>query len=472
MTFQINKICCIGAGYVGGPTMAVMAKHCPNLEINVVDINQDRINSWNDENLDNLPIYEPGLKDIIKSCRGNNLHFSTEVKKHIENADMIFISVNTPTKTRGKGAGQASDLKWIDSSAREISKYAKGKTIIVEKSTLPVKTAQTIKDILEVNFSNSEGMRTESKFHVLSNPEFLAEGTAINDLENPDRILIGGDDIESINALSNIYSNWIQKDKIITTNLWSSELSKLIANAFLAQRISSINSVSAICESTGAAISEVASAIGTDKRIGNKFLKSGPGFGGSCFKKDILNLIYICNHYGLSEVSEYWQKVIDINDWQTKRISDLVIEKLFNTISRKKICILGFSFKENTNDTRESPAIKICRELLKEGCKLSIYDPKVNCDQIQRDLDLPKSNFFSENDNPEWTFSDSIINASKNSDAILVLTEWEEFKYINWQILASNMRKPSWVFDTRIIINKKEVQSSGINLWQVGSGSE
>ena len=303
-------------------------------------------------------------------------------------------------------------------------------------------------------------------------PEFLAEGTAINDLENPDRILIGGEDIESINALSNIYLNWIKKEKIITTNLWSSELSKLIANAFLAQRISSINSISALCESTGAEISEVASAIGTDKRIGNKFLKSGPGFGGSCFKKDILNLIYICNHYGLSEVSEYWQKVIDINNWQTRRISDLVVEKLFNTISRKKICILGFSFKENTNDTRESPAIKICRELLKEGCKLSIYDPKVNCDQIESDLGLPKSNFLSENDDSEWIFSDSIINAAKNSDAILVLTEWEEFKHINWQILSTSMRKPSWVFDTRIIINKKEVQSSGINIWQLGSGSE
>ncbi len=471
MTFKIKKICCIGAGYVGGPTMAVIAKNCPNIEVFVVDKNQERINEWNESDLDKLPIYEPGLKDIIQQCRDSNLHFSTDIKKHIEDADMIFISVNTPTKTKGFGAGQASDLKWVDSSAREISKYAKGKTIVVEKSTLPVKTAQTIKAILEEsNIDSKSSDKNDSNFFVLSNPEFLAEGTAINDLENPDRVLIGGDDKDSISALVQIYKNWIPEEKIITTNLWSSELSKLIANAFLAQRISSINSISALCESTGADISEVKLAIGADKRIGNKFLDPGPGFGGSCFKKDISNLIYISNHYGLNEVSEYWQKVIDINEWQTKRISKLIVEKLFNTISFKKICILGFAFKANTNDTRESPAIKICKELLEESCKIAIYDPKVNPKQIEKDLQVNQSEAFSNSHNGEWTFSNSIVDASKNSDAIIVTTEWEEFKHVEWNIVYKEMRKPAWLFDTRSIVDIEKVKESGINFWRVGVG--
>ncbi len=470
MDLNVKKICCIGAGYVGGPTMAVIAKNCPHLEVNVVDKNQSRIDAWNESDLDKLPIYEPGLKDIIKRYRGINLHFSSDIKTNIANADLIFISVNTPTKTKGFGAGQASDLKWIDSSAREISKYAKGQTIVVEKSTLPVRTAQTIKEILEGAASNTKSNSEKPKFSVLSNPEFLAEGTAIDDLENPDRVLIGGDNQESISILVDIYKNWISEEKIITTNLWSAELSKLIANAFLAQRISSINSISALCEYTGANISEVSLAIGSDKRIGEKFLNAGPGFGGSCFKKDISNLIYIANHYGLTEVSEYWQKVIDINEWQTKRISKLIVEKLFNTISSKKICILGFAFKANTNDTRESPAIKICKELLEESCKISIYDPKVNCKQIENDLLVKQSNELSENETGEWIFANSIIEASVNSDAIIVATEWEEFKFINWRKIYKEMRKPAWVFDTRSIINIQEVKDSGINYWRIGEG--
>ena len=448
--------------------MAVIAKNCPDLEVNVVDINEERINKWNEKNLDKLPIYEPGLKEIIEQCRGLNLHFSSDVKRHIANADMIFISVNTPTKTRGLGAGQASDLKWVDSSAREISKYAKGQTIVVEKSTLPVKTAQTIKTILEESIIDSKhDTQNNLKFYVLSNPEFLAEGTAINDLENPDRVLIGGEDNQSIEALVDIYKNWIPEKKIITTNLWSSELSKLIANAFLAQRISSINSISALCESTGADISEVKLAIGSDKRIGDKFLNSGPGFGGSCFKKDISNLVYIANHYGLFEVASYWQKVLDINSWQQKRFVELIVKKMFGTISSKKIAILGFAFKANTNDTRESPAIYICRKLLEEGAFLNIYDPKVSSAQISKDLNFSKNQMLNHN----WLFSNSLDDAFMNVDAALILTEWNEFQSLEWSNLSKLMRKPAWVFDTRSIVNIKEAQKYGMKVWQVGYGN-
>ena len=375
----IRNICCIGAGYVGGPTMSVIASNCPDLKVDVVDINQQRIEAWNSDDFSELPIFEPGLEKIVKECRGKNLFFSNKVEECIENADIIFISVNTPTKTKGIGAGFASDLKWIESSARQIAKFAKGHTIVVEKSTLPVKTAETIKIILDSSEQNEDKEDNNKKtFSIVSNPEFLAEGTAIKDLQNPDRVLIGGEDEYSINMISDIYKNWVDQDKIITTNLWSSELSKLVANAFLAQRISSINSISALCETTGADIREVAKAIGTDSRIGNKFLKPGPGFGGSCFKKDILNLVYLCRYYGLNEVADYWEKVVDINLWQQSRISSLVIRNLFGTLSNKKLAILGFSFKANTNDTRESPSINISRNLLQDGAKLCFYDPKVN----------------------------------------------------------------------------------------------
>ena len=462
---KIKNICCIGAGYVGGPTMAVIAKNCPEVQVTVVDINPERIANWNDENLLNLPIYEPGLDKIIAQCRGKNLHFSTDIPNFIKSADLVFISVNTPTKTSGIGAGQAIDLKYVEESSRIIAKYANGHTIVVEKSTLPVKTAQTIKEILDASIMSNE--EEDKSFSVLSNPEFLAEGTAINDLENPDRILIGGEDKKAINALVEIYSNWVDKDKVFTTDLWSSELSKLIANAFLAQRISSINTISALCESTGAKINDVAIAVGMDKRIGSSFLNSGPGFGGSCFKKDISNLVYISNHYGLFEVASYWQKVLDINSWQQKRFVELVVKKMFGTISSKKIAILGFAFKANTNDTRESPAIYICKKLLEEGALLNIYDPKVSSAQISKDLNFSNNQRLNQN----WLFSNSLDDAFRNVDAALFLTEWNEFQSLQWCNLSKLMRKPSWVFDTRSIVNIKEAQKYGMKVWQVGFGN-
>ena len=468
MTYKINNICCIGAGYVGGPTMAVIANSCPNIQINVVDIDPNRIDKWNSKDLSKLPVFEKGLKEIIKECRGKNLHFSNDINKHISNADMIFISVNTPIKIKGFGAGQASDLKWVESSARQISKYAKGKTIVVEKSTLPVKTASLIRQILEIDNTNEQN----KEFHVLSNPEFLAEGSAINDLQNPDRVLIGGSNKDAIKALVEIYSKWVPSAKILTTDLWSSELSKLIANAFLAQRISSINSISALCEMTGADIKDVSRAIGMDKRIGQFFLNSGPGFGGSCFKKDILNLVYICNHYGLKEVSQYWEKVIEINDWQKKRISKIFVEKLFGTISGKKIAILGFAFKANTNDTRESPSISICKDLLEEGARIFIYDPQVSNSQIGIDLNILESNQKESSfSNGSWSFSKSTYEAAENADAILILTEWDEFKFLDFERLSKIMRKPSWIFDTRSIINNEDANNFGINVWNLGKGN-
>ncbi len=462
---KIKNICCIGAGYVGGPSMAVIALKCPHLQINVVDINKKRIESWNDKDLINLPIYEPGLENIILKCRGKNLHFSNEIEDNIAKADMIFISVNTPTKTEGHGAGQAIDLKWVDASARKISEFATGETIVVEKSTLPVKTAQTIKEILE---SSNINQTSNKKFHVLSNPEFLAEGTAINDLIDPDRVLIGGSNQEAINALSNIYSFWIDKSKIITTNLWSAELSKLIANAFLAQRVSSINSVTAICEATGSSTKDVSLAVGKDKRIGKHFLNPGPGFGGSCFKKDILNLVYICNHYGLHEVSEYWQQIININDWQKRRITKLIINKLFGTISEKNIAIFGFAFKANTNDTRESPAITIALELLNEGAFLRIYDPKVNYLQIENDLTGNNKKETDQFKKKNWQYFEDIYNCAMGADAIVIFTEANEFQKIDWSRISEKMRKPSWIFDTKGLSNAKDAEKFNINTWTVG----
>ncbi len=462
MEHEIKKICCIGAGYVGGPTMAVIANKCTDIEINVVDINKDKIALWNSNDLSKLPVFEPGLKDIISKRRGINLFFSTLVEEKIAEADMIFLSVNTPTKIQGIGAGKAQDLKWIEASAREVAKFAKGTTIVVEKSTLPVKTAESIKKILDSSETNQDKI-----FHVISNPEFLAEGTAIADLENPDRILIGGESSDAIESLAQIYLNWVDSKKIIRTNLWSSELSKLTANAFLAQRISSINSISALCEATGANIHEVSLAIGMDKRIGSKFLNPGPGFGGSCFQKDILNLIYLCNFYNLNEVADYWEQVIKINSWQQKRITKIIVEKLFGTLTNKKIGIFGFSFKANTNDTRESPSIHICKDLIEEGAKLLIYDPKVSKEQIDYEFrSLVKNESKASGC---WELKSSPYEASENSDAIVVMTEWKEFKNIDWHIISSNMRRPSWVFDTRNIVDKEFAIKSGLNFWEVGS---
>ncbi len=467
--YDIRKICCIGAGYVGGPTMAVFANYCPNIIINVVDINKKRIDDWNSINPLKLPIFEPGLDKLILRCRDKNLFFTTDLEKSISEADMIFISVNTPTKTKGIGAGKASDLKWVEASARQIAEFSKSHTIVVEKSTLPVKTAETIKNIL----SSSQDVNSKDKktFSVLSNPEFLSEGNAINDLQNPDRVLIGGEDENSINALSNIYLNWVSEKKILKTNIWSSELSKLTANAFLAQRISSINSISALCEVTGADIKQVSKAIGMDTRIGQKFLTSGPGFGGSCFQKDILNLIYLCNYYKLDEVANYWKGVIEINNWQKERISRIIVSYLFGNVSNKRIAILGFAFKGNTNDTRQSPSISICKDLIEEGAHLAIYDPKVEHSRINEDLkEIQNPNFDYQNIG-NWEICSSIKEAAFESDAIVVLTEWDEFLHINWQTLIKSMRKPSWVFDTRSCINHDMAKNVGFNVWEIGNSS-
>ena len=388
------------------------------------------------------------------------------MEKSISDADMIFISVNTPTKTKGLGAGQASDLSWVEASARQVAKYANGHTIVIEKSTLPVRTAQAIKEILKT--TNQENQKDESSktFSVLSNPEFLAEGTAINDLEKPDRVLIGGEDPEAVKALVNIYLNWVPSEKIICTNLWSSELSKLAANAFLAQRISSINSISAFCEVSGADVQEVAKAIGTDKRIGNQFLSAGPGFGGSCFKKDILNLVYLSSYFGLPEVASYWNQVVLLNTWQQERIYKIVLEKLFGTVNGKNIAILGFSFKANTNDTRESPAIRIVRDLLEEGSLISIYDPKVSLERIKEDFEN-----FPLIHQDKWRMANSVPNALENVDAVLILTAWDEFFGLDWNYLASLMRAPAWIFDTRSVVNRNEIEKTDLNLWKLGEGS-
>ena len=460
---SIKKICCIGAGYVGGPTMAVIAKNCPNIEVEVVDINETRIKSWNDTNLENLPIFEPGLSEILKDVRNKNLTFSTNIENSIKNSDMIFISVNTPIKKKGMGAGQTSDLRWVESCARQISKSANGHTIVVEKSTLPVKTAQTIKDILDSSIiENSNEDRT---FSVLSNPEFLAEGTAINDLVKPDRVLIGGDDLEAMNSLKDIYIKWVPESKIIFTNLWSSELSKLSANAFLAQRISSINSLSAICEVTGAEISDVSNAVGMDSRIGSKFLKAGPGFGGSCFKKDILNLVYLSRFYGLNEVADFWQETVEINSWQQNRIYKEIVARLFGNLADKKIAILGFAFKENTNDTRESPAIDICRNLLNEGAFLNIHDCKVNEETIDKDLSLKNAS-----NRTMWAYKEDVYSVFQDVHAVILMTEWSIYKTLNWEKILPVVKQPFWVFDTRLIVNPKEIKNLGINLWQLGNG--
>ena len=475
---RIKNICCIGAGYVGGPTMSVIAEKCPELIVNVVDVNHKRIELWNSKNLDELPIYEPGLDKVISKCRDKNLFFSTNVEEKIALADMVFISVNTPTKKKGVGAGQASDLKWVEKCARQVARYASGHTIVVEKSTLPVKTAEVIKDIL---FSTEKSDKGESlTFDVLSNPEFLSEGTAIQDLEDPDRVLIGGDNQEAIMILSNIYKRWVPEKKILHTNIWSSELAKLTANAFLAQRISSINSIGAICESTGADVREVARAIGTDRRIGSKFLDAGPGFGGSCFKKDILNLVYLSRYFNLDEVADFWESVVNLNHWHQHRISKLIIKKLFGTITGKKICILGFAFKANTNDTRESAAIKICKDLLEEGAVLTINDPKVESKQISLDLSIDENRELKSYSNIEeckfpydgnWFFESDVKKAAKGADAVVILTEWSEYSQIDWDEIGEVMRKPSWVFDARSIVNKKKVINANLNLWKIGDGS-
>ncbi|MEZ4787900.1 MAG: UDP-glucose 6-dehydrogenase [Flavobacterium haoranii] len=462
---MIKNICCIGAGYVGGPTMAVIAQKCPHIKVTVVDLNEKRIAAWNDKDVNNIPIYEPGLSDVVAEARGRNLFFSTEVDKAIDEADMIFISVNTPTKTYGVGKGMAADLKYIELCARQIARVAKTDKIVVEKSTLPVRTASAIKEILE---HTGNGVQ----FQILSNPEFLAEGTAIEDLFAPDRVLIGGDTTpdgqKAIEALVEVYANWVPKDRILTTNVWSSELSKLTANAFLAQRVSSINALSELCEQTGADVNEVAKAIGLDSRIGPKFLKASVGFGGSCFQKDILNLVYIAKSYGLNEVADYWEQVIIMNDHQKRRFAKNIIKTLYNTVSGKKIAFLGWAFKKDTNDTRESAAIYVADDLLSEQATIAVYDPKVGEDQIQFDLNYLETR--SELDNKKGVqVMTNAYDACKDAHAIAVLTEWDEFKTYDWQKIYANMLKPAFVFDGRNILNKEELEKIGFIYQGIGS---
>lgn len=449
------NICCIGAGYVGGPTMAMIAAKCPDIRVEVVDLNQARIEAWNS---DELPVYEPGLDAIVASARGRNLFFTTGVEDAIRAADIIFVSVNTPTKTFGIGADKAADLRYVEAVARTIAEVVDEPKIIVEKSTIPVKTAEAIHSILA---SNGKGL----KHQVLSNPEFLAEGTAVADLSNPDRILIGGETTPegqaAIETLVSVYAHWVPRERILTTNLWSSELSKLVANAFLAQRISSINSISALCETTGADVDEVARAIGTDSRIGPKFLKASVGFGGSCFQKDVLNLVYLCGHFGLPEVAAYWDHVIRMNDWQKRRFSERVIRTLFNTVTGKRIAVLGFAFKKDTNDTRESAAIYVCKDLLEERAHLAIHDPKVKPEQIRKDLVLSP-------EDERVTFAASAEEAAKGAHALLVLTEWDAFKNADFEAIYENMLKPAWIFDGRNVLDRPKLEQIGFKVYSIG----
>lgn len=463
------KICCIGAGYVGGPTMAMIAKQCPDIPVHVVDLNQARIDAWNSEE---LPIYEPGLHEVVKEARGRNLTFSTQVDAAIEDSDMVFISVNTPTKTYGIGAGRAANLEFVEKCARQIARSSSGHKIVVEKSTLPVRTAQAVKRIL-----SSEAK--DLTFDVLSNPEFLAEGTAIDDLLDPDRVLIGGESQRAIDALSEIYARWIPRERILTTNLWSSELSKLTANAFLAQRVSSINAISALCEATGADVDEVARAIGTDSRIGPKFLKSSIGFGGSCFQKDILNLVYLCEHFGLPEVAAYWEQVVTMNDHQKQRFSERIVKTMFNTVSDKKIGVWGFAFKKDTNDTRESAAIYICRDLLRERARLTIYDPRVSEKQIRSDLTYACTDAngqISASDQEmianNVTIARDGYEATSEAHAIAVLTEWNEFKELDFERVYQLMLRPAFLFDGRNLLDHDRLESIGFEVHAIGKSSQ
>ncbi|MEO2049935.1 MAG: UDP-glucose 6-dehydrogenase [Pirellulales bacterium] len=461
----IKNICCIGAGYVGGPTMAMIAKQCPDIQVTVVDINPQRIDAWNS---DSLPIYEPGLDEVVREARGRNLTFSTHIEDAIRAADIIFVSVNTPTKTFGIGKGRAANLQYVELCARKIAEVSQGHKIVVEKSTLPVRTAEALQRILK-------STEHQATFDVLSNPEFLAEGTAVEDLLDPDRVLIGGQSQTAIDALAAIYANWVPREKIITTNLWSSELSKLAANAFLAQRVSSINSISALCEATGADVDEVARAIGADHRIGPGFLKASVGFGGSCFKKDILNLVYLCEHFGLPEVAQYWEQVVKMNDWQRYRFASRMVRTMFNTVSAKRIAIWGFAFKKDTNDTRESSAISVCRDLLEEHANLAIYDPKVPAKMILQELELActsdtghLSGYHKQLIDENVTICDSAEAAADQAHAIAVMTEWNEFKELNYTAIHESMQHPAFLFDGRNLLDHETLIAQGFEIHAIG----
>lgn len=457
------KICCMGAGYVGGPTMAVIAYKCPNIKVTVVDLSQKQIDAWNS---DQLPIYEPGLTDVVKSVRGKNLFFSTGIDTAIIEADIIFVSVNTPTKMSGIGAGRAANIKNCELCARKIAEVATSDKIVVEKSTVPVRTASSIARILKAS--------SKYDFQVLSNPEFLAEGTAVQDLLDPSRVLIGGEQtpagLKAIDTLVSVYANWVKSDQILTTNLWSSELSKLVANAFLAQRISSINSITALCESTDADVDEISRAIGSDPRIGPKFLKSSVGFGGSCFQKDILNLVYICESFGLKECAEYWNQVVLMNEYQKKRFSNQVVSQMFNTVTGKKIAIFGFAFKKDTGDVRESPAAFIVRDLIDERALISVYDPQVTRQDmfVEMDYTLQMNNTTIPGLDKMITTASSAIESATGAHAICVLTEWDEFVTLDFEKVYEVMAKPAFIFDGRNILNHARLEEIGFEVYAIG----
>ena len=447
----IKKIVCIGAGYVGGPTMTIIANKCPNYKVTIVDISKPRIDAWNSEN---LPIFEPGLKERVERSRGKNLFFSTEVDKEIASADIIFVCVNTPTKSFGEGAGKAADLQFVELTARRIKENSRSDTIVIEKSTLPVRNAEALEAILHSG-------KNSVHFEILSNPEFMAEGTAIADMENPDRVLIGSKETETGRAardeLVKIYAHWVPNEKILTTNLWSSELSKLVSNAFLAQRISSINSISAVCEATEADIQEVAFAVGKDTRIGEKFLNAGAGFGGSCFRKDILNLVYLCEYYRLNEVAEFWKQVVSINDYQVKRFVKRMLRAMFNTLVGKKIAIYGFAFKPDTGDTRDTPAINLAIQLREEQAQLSITDPHA-LENAKNDLAGLKGIEFVED--PYF--------AANGAHCIALMTAWEEYRSLDYQKIFDSMEKPAFIFDGRNHLDHQKLFDIGFNVFPIG----
>lgn len=461
------KICCMGAGYVGGPTMAIIALKAPRIKVTVVDLSQNQIDAWNG---DNLPIYEPGLKEVVETVRGKNLFFSTDIEGAIAEADIIFVSVNTPTKITGIGAGRAANIKNCESCARTIAKVAKENKIVVEKSTVPVRTAESIQRVLKSASTYS--------FQVLSNPEFLAEGTAVDDLLYPSRVLIGGEQspegIKAINTLVSVYANWVPREQIITTNLWSSELSKLVANAMLAQRVSSMNSISALCEATDANIEEISRSIGTDPRIGPKFLKSSVGFGGSCFQKDILNLVYICESFGLKECAEYWHQVVLMNEYQKRRFSHQMVKSMFNTVTGKKIAIYGFAFKKDTGDVRESPAAYVMRDLLDERAMLNVYDPQVERKQmfLEFDYTLQVNNSTVPDLEKMITNCSSALEAAKDAHGIAILTEWDEFANLDYSEVFKVMAKPAFIFDGRNILDHDNLRKIGFEVYAIGKPLE
>ncbi|PWN88378.1 nucleotide sugar dehydrogenase [Acaromyces ingoldii] len=472
----VRRICCIGAGYVGGPTCSVIALNCPDITVHIADINAARIAAWNSDpdpvtgELVNLPVYEPGLAEVVKKCRGRNLFFTTDIEKAIEEADLVFVSVNTPTKKSGMGKGFAADLHYVEASTRLIASVSSSSKIIVEKSTVPCRTAASMRTILEAN------ARPGLHFDILSNPEFLAEGTAVQDLQNPDRVLIGSLKTKegelAARRLKDVYAHWVPREKVYTTGLWSSELSKLAANALLAQRISSINAMAAICEATGADVQEVAHACGLDKRIGPNFLKASVGFGGSCFQKDILNLVYLSESLNLPQVADYWKQVITMNEYSKSRFAQKVVSTLFNTITAKKVAVLGFAFKKNTGDTRESAAISLCRYFRQENAFVAIYDPKVPEAQIWLDLTEPGVVDDTKQVKEQVTIHKSVQSACKDAEAVVIATEWDEFKTLDWEAIYASMKKPAFVFDGRAIVDPKKLRQVGFKVHTVGQGPE